>query len=219
MGKKIFISYKYSDAQVLNLEGRYYTTVRNYVDEIQNLLSEEDHINKGEDDGEDLSNFKDSTIASKLRNKIYDSSVTIVVISKGMKDPYKMESEQWIPWEVSYSLQNPTRAGRTSQTNAMLAVVLPDENGRYDYFLTDNEECGCTDYNRSVLFKILGKNMFNEKKPAIRDCDGYKVYQGYFSYIHCVKWKEFVKDINHYITVADVINEHEDSYTISTSVN
>lgn len=203
MGKKVFVSYKYADNQVQSLPNVFFedTTARHYVDEIQELLDEDDHINKGEDDGEDMSSLADSTIGSKLGDKIFDSTVTIVVVSKGMKDN-KPEKEQWIPWEISYSLREQSRQGQNSKTNAVLVVVLPDENGSYEYYITQNTECGSRTLNTGFLFDILKSNMFNIKNPDTRECNGNTIYNGYSSYIHSVKWSDFKVDISKYIDIA-----------------
>lgn len=220
MGRKIFVSYKYGDTLVQSLPSVFFeqTKVRHYVNELQEIISEDDSIYKGENDNESLSDFKDSTIASKLRDKIYDSSVTVVLISKGMKDSYQLEKNQWIPWEVSYSLKELTRDGVTSRTNAILGVVLPDENGSYEYFLTYDSECNCTNYNTPFLFNILSNNMFNTKSPNTKDCNGKKVFHGYFSYLHCVKWNIFKEDIGKYIEIASEIKDNKNDYNIYKSL-
>ncbi|MDE2031043.1 MAG: TIR domain-containing protein [Patescibacteria group bacterium] len=223
MARKIFVSYKYSDSSVLHIP-RYGendpTTVRHYVDFIQGLIDSNDHINKGEDDGEDMSGFKDDTIASNLRDKIYDSSVTIVLISKNMKDNYMPETDQWIPWEIAYSLREKTRWDRKSRTNAMLAVVIPDENGSYEYFV---EPSGCTNCNNTrwkqdTLFKILGGNMFNRIQPKTIGCPNGicgVIHTGDdHSYIYPVTWDNFRVNVNYYIEHAIRINQNIDNYKL-----
>lgn len=128
MGKKIFISYKYSDNNVEQLNNNYYTIVRNYVDALESYFDKTtDHIYKGESDNEDLSNLSDNQIWEKLKNRIYDSTVTIVMISPNMKEENKPEKSQWIPWEMSFSLKETTRNDKTSHSNAMLSMVLPEK--------------------------------------------------------------------------------------------
>lgn len=221
MGNKIFVSYKYGDTNVASLKSWYNeslspTKVRDYVTVLQNILGKE-HINKGEDDGEDLSHFKDSTIESHLRDKIYDSSVTIVMISPNMRDLYKSEDDQWIPWEISYSLKEISRDDRTSSSNAVFAIVLPDRNGSYSYFLQEKQcySCTCTTYFTERLFTILRENMFNLNNKNIKSCsDGKIVYTGEFSYIFSVKWKDFLENPDYYINRALKLKSHIDDYTI-----
>ena len=131
MGKKIFVSYKSFESKVLNLDNQSNSIVRDYVDLFEGMLDYEDDIYKGESDGEDLSELSDETIWEKLKTRIYDSSVTVVFISPGMRENWREERNQWIPWEISYSLKESTRKNKNgksvaSHTNAMIAVVLPE---------------------------------------------------------------------------------------------
>ncbi|MBL7881747.1 MAG: TIR domain-containing protein [Chryseobacterium gambrini] len=228
MGRKVFVSYKYADAQVQDLNvyeetfwGRQKvkTTVRHYVNELSVILDKEDHIYKGENDGESLAGFSDDHIASKLRDKIYDSSITIVFISKGMKDIWKTEIDQWIPWEISYSLKEYTRAGRTSLSNGILAIVLPDEFGSYSYYLNYDNICNCTNYNTPILFQILKDNMFNQKNPDTYICEnGSTIYRGEFSYIKTIKWDIFKSNPNHYLDKAIELRDKKHEYNITKTV-
>ena len=227
MGKKIFISYKYADDQVQNLAKGKNSTVRDYVDKIEKKIGSSNDIFKGESDGEDLSNLSDDVIWEKLKSRIYDSSVTIVFISPGMKESGKKERDQWIPWEVSYSLKETSRTNQigksiTSHSNAMLAVVLPDENGSYSYYLEARTCCNshCTTHHTEKLFAIIKKNKFNRtKNSSKRTCDNNEIiWTGTCSYIEAVKWSSFIDDYQKYIDSAVYRQEHIDEYDICKEV-
>lgn len=217
MGKKIFTSYKYADPNVRAIQGINSTKVRDYVDILQSKIDASDHINKGEDDGEDMGTLADSTIASKLGDKIFDSTVTIVFISKGMKDNTP-ENDQWIPWEISYSLREQSRQGVNSKTNAILGVVLPDQFGTYDWYYRHNPDCNSITHFTGQLFTILKENMFNVKNPQTRVCNGTTITDGEASYIKTVEWDNFIRSINWYIEKALEIWRNRQDYIIRKTV-
>lgn len=223
-GKKIFISYKYSDHMVAKLESSRTGTARDYVDWLQENRISGDDINKGEKDGEDLSQFSDDTIWTKLKEKIWDSSITIVLISKGMVESGVDEKDQWIPWEISYSLRTEKRNQKKSNPNAVLAVVLPDENNSYDYFLEDTYyvEGGAihplTNVHTENTFKIISNNMFNKKEPNVKYIDGERIYIGNCGYIEHVKWDEFVSHVDFYLDIARDIKKREEDYLIKKEI-
>jgi hypothetical protein len=187
MGIKVFVSYKHNDNSVKNLTGYHDNTVRDYVDYLM-----------------------DKT----LKDKIHDSSITLVLISPDMKDPY-----QWIPWEISYSLKEITRKDKTSHTNGMLAVVLPDVNGNYDYFI-ENKSCNCRALKTGILFQILNKNMFNANDLQSGNCNvcNSNFYSGDSSYITSVKWRDFISNKDGYLDKAVKIRDDRKSYTITKEV-
>lgn len=222
MGKKIFVSYKYADQDVAPLSGHSWhnpTTVRDYVDALENYFDITDHIYKGESDDEDLSSYSEDTIWEMLKDRIYDSSVTIVVISPNMRITYRSDKSQWIPWEVSFSLKETTRNDRTSHTNAMLAIVLLFKNGSYDYYLTQSL-CGSTTHHTDRLFKIIRENKFNKRNPNRNLCPkcGCFHYYGECSYIDAVKWCDFIVMPNYYINSAIQRQENKDLFDIKKEV-
>ena len=227
MGKKIFVSYKYADDKVANLSWFVNSTVRDYVDEFERKIDFSDNIFKGESDGEDLSNLSDDAIWERLKDRIYDSSVTIVFISPGMKELGKSDREQWIPWEVSYSLKETSRKNKngdsiTSHTNAMLAVVLPDQYGSYSYYLEPKNccQCECILHHTDILFEIIKRNKFNRIKHASNsECvKNYVIWSGTCSYIEAVKWSDFISNYQKYVSSAEDRQNHIDEYEICKEV-
>lgn len=219
---KIFISYKYGDKSVrqnnscnwmhwhAGIDGGNYLTARDYVDHLMEKVLT-DHTNKAEKDDEDLSHLTEEAIQQKLYDRIYDSTVTIVLISKNMKE-VEHESFQWIPREVAYSLRDKTREDRTSYTNGVLAVILPDEGGSYEHGI---KHYNCvTEIQTHNFFKIISANMFNRSKHnrhICTVCGGYHHYGDDHSYIYPVKWDDFVQNhnlyINHALGLKDRLNE------------
>lgn len=226
MGRKIFVSYKYADDSVYSLTSGENSIVRNYIDEFESKLDESDDIYKGESDGEDLSQLSEETIWQKLKDRIYDSSLTVVFISPNMKESGKVDKDQWIPWEISYSLKEVSRKNKngdsvTSRTNAMIAVVLPDKNNSYSYYLEIKNCCEskCTMHHTYKLFDIIRQNKFNYKNGDKEECDNKDtIWHSECSYIKAVKWNNFINDINKYVDEAYERQDDISNYDIYKEV-
>jgi hypothetical protein len=232
MARKVFVSYKYGDTQVAPINDNSIdsmtralfgapTLVRHYVDKIVNALDETE-IYKGEEDGNDLSQFREDTIWTKLKERIRDSSITVVLISKGMKDLSLSDYDQWIPWEVSYSL----RDLNGNAANGLLAVVLPEENGTYDHYFTYSNcsHCNTRTHHHDRLFAILGNNMFNKKVATQQSCSSpihnSNYHVGYdHSYIHQVEWHKFINNPSFYLDIAQNIRNNINNYKIQKIVS
>ncbi len=223
MEHKIFVSYKFTDDQVANLAGQSNSIVRDYADELEKLLSASTRIYKGEYIGEGV---WEETLCEKLRNRILDSTMTIIFVSPGMIVPGVEEKDQWIPWEVSFSLRTTERKRPNGDTyigspNAMLAVVLPDANGSYDYYLQRSTCCaeGCTIHHNHMIFAIMRDNMFNRKSEDKRICDVRStIWRGEHSYIRSVRWSDFIETPTTYINAAYERQNHIEDYDIHVDI-
>lgn len=222
MGRNVFVSYKYADSSVAPTSQPKHYTVRDYVTVLESLLAQNDHAYYGEEEGEDLSNLSDDQIYERLKDRIFYTSCTIVLISPEMRDPDKEEKDQWIPWEIYYSLRETTRENSTSRRNGMVAVVLPDKNGSYDYALENKSCCWtrCVLHHLEKLFTILRKNMFNKINGEKSVCYlNDTVWSGECSYIPMIKWSDFTVNMNYYIEKAEARKDDAGSYNLHVSVN
>ena len=110
MGREVFVSYKYSDAA-------------NTRDKLRLKLGKEGHFYNGEKGYSPL-NLANSTIKEYLKDMIFNTSVTVVVISPNVK------YSDWVDWEIRYSLREQKRQGITSHRNGIVCVV---QNNRDPY--------------------------------------------------------------------------------------
>lgn len=231
MGYKIFVSYKYQDNSVYPICNSFslssvfnISTVRDYVDRLELYFDRTNNIYKGESDNEDLSYLSEDSIWEKLKNRIYDSSVTIVLISPNMKEKYRTEKSQWIHWEIAYSLRETTRGDRTSHSNAILAVILPDRNYQYDYYQTPfsfQRADGQWHNGEDTVFTIIRKNQNNKfaYDSSFFASNGiFPISAGEESYIPSVTWDDFIKQPMRYVNLAVHRKENIYMYNIHKEV-
>lgn len=226
MPRKIFVSYKHGDTNVAQLPSPFNVlgTCRDYVDVIIKLLGDVE-IYKGEEADNDLSMFKDTTVRTHLKEKIRDSSVTIVLISKGMKAA-ESELDQWIPWEIKYSLRRKAYGEKRSNSNGMLAVIIPDEYGTYNHYFEYSGcgHCNVRTHKINELFEIIRNNMFNKKIPTVQECPSPMHDNTYHagldhSYIHQVTWSDFIQNPSAYIDRAILLRDNIHLFKVQKKVH
>lgn len=195
MAHKTFISYKWSEAQQLR-------------DDIIDALGEDASYYKGEtSDSPDLTDTTTDNIKKNLRDMMYDTSVTIVIISPRMKE------SKWIDWEIEYCLKDETRKGRTSHNNGVVGVIMK-YNGGYDWFKTTHRNadgCSSTTYEESKVYDIINNNRFNQN-PKKYSCDVCKTVNSLTgSYIAYVDEETFLANPFKYINNAYDKSENDAS--------
>ena len=187
MARKTFISYKYSESKELR-------------DRIINRLGSDATYYKGENGySPNMSSYTSLTIKEYLKNMIYDTSVTIVILSPNMR------LSQWIEWEIEYSLKSISRNDRTSKTNGIVCVV------KKDYYLGYAWMKDCYgNWKTDNLFPIIKKNM-NNAKNKLRNA-----YLGLSeNYIDIVTEDDFLRHPQKYIEESHKKSENIDSYNIT----
>ena len=183
MSHKTFISYKYSEA-------------RNLRNSIIDALGDHAIYYQGETSSSpDLSDTSTENIKKNLTDMMYDTSVTLVIISPNMKN------SNWIDWEIEYSLKNITRQGRTSHTNGVVGVIMKF-NGGYSWLKTtstNGDGCTSSSYDESKVYSIINNNRFNQN-PKKYSCDTCKTVNALTgSYIAYVEEETFLSDPQKYI--------------------
>lgn len=174
MAHKTFISYVYGEANELR-------------DKIYKAFGNEKPFYRGETaESRDLGDLQKETIKKELSSMIYDTSVTIVILSPSMR------KSKWMDWEIKYSLRNKTRNDRTSHPNGIVGVIMK-YNGRYDWFKYNKRNYKGiveTKYREEYLLPIIKKNRYNQNSQQKYDDETKKELYG--SYISFVEEEEFI---------------------------
>lgn len=185
MAHKTFISYKYSESRGLR-------------DRIIEALGKDATYYKGENvESKDMTGDKRETIRKNLADMMFDTSVTIVILSPNMRE------SEWIGWEVSYCLKKIKRKDRKSQRNGVVAVIKK-VNGSYSWF--KYSEDGSTKYYMDKIQDIIAKNHFNSNPPQKVD-GSYDWLNG--SYITFVEEGDFLNNPQKYIDNAYEKSEND----------
>ena len=192
MARKTFISYKYSDV----VEGK----TNNLRDRIIVKMGDDAKFYRGEDGyTKDLSSYSASYIKETLKKMIRDTSVTILILSPNMKQ------SQWMNWELSYSLSEIERNGRTSHSNGVVAVIQKQPTyGILDGYAWLKMWNGSWDISKT--FELVRLNQNNKKF--------YAPYSLSDNYIDIITEDMFLRDPFKYIEEAYNKSQNIDNYNL-----
>ena len=193
MTHKTFISYKYSEAQDLR-------------DAIIDAMGDDASYCQGEtSESPDLTDTSTENIKKHLRDMMFATSVTIVLITPHMKE------SKWIDWELEYCLKKIPRKNRTSQRNGIVGVIMK-VNGSYDWFrymVTKEDGHQLTEYKEELVCPIISNNRRNQN-PVVYHCEKCQSIDCLTgSYISFVDEETFLADIDTYIDNAFAKSEND----------
>lgn len=200
MARETFIAYKYSEAQDLR-------------DQIIKKLGSDASYYQGETaESPDLTGTSVENIKKNLKNMIFGTSVTIVIISPELK------KSKWVDWEIQYSLKEYKRGSTTSKTNGIVGVVKK-VNGLYDWLISSYKNPdGCTtrSIDSSLLYNIVNNNRFNlntEDKYSCPNCKTFDQLGG--SFISLIEEERFLGNPQYFIENAYEKSKAIKNYTLS----
>jgi hypothetical protein len=199
MAYRTFISYKYNEAQDLR-------------DKIIKALGKDASYYQGEtSDSPDLTDTSTDNIKRVLRDMMYDTSVTIVIISPNMI------YSKWIDWEIEYSLKEMNRENRKSKTNGIVGVVMK-RGGGYEWLRSvkrNSDGCVSISTNDKYLYDIIKKNRFNQN-PVEYSCNVCQTVNSLTgSYISLVNEDDFLASPQKYIENAYQKSQNINNYNIT----
>ena len=204
MARKTFISYKYSESC-------------EYRDKIIRSLGDDATYYTGETaDSPDISNLKVESIKNHLKDMIFNTTVTMVILSPSLTE------SKWVDWEIDYSLSKYSRDGKTSSINGLIGIV-PPFYGDYSWFISTHSNPDGHETNNYIneearTFRIMYENRYNQnpKEYACPRCKSVDQLTG--SYLSYVKLDDFCIDPDKYIENAYEKSQHVNSYDLRRKI-
>lgn len=149
MAHKTFISYKYSESRELR-------------DRIIRAMGKDAIYYNGENGfSPNKSNDSDNTIWNYLKEMIWPTSVTIIILSPNMLN------SSWIESEIKYSLEKISKNGVQSQRNGVVAVIKKVSGG-YNWFKYKVQKPDghlINYYHEELVPPVIKLNRLNLKNP------------------------------------------------------